>query len=138
MVTNIYRVSIEWGDCDPAKIVFYPNYFVWFDEATRHLFASVGLDVGLLYECYGVVGMPIVEAKANFLLPSRFGDVIEVHSHVGTWRERSLTVLHRVMNGGQLAVDGFETRVWAAERAEDPKRLRTMPVPDEVRTRLGG
>ena len=27
MLTNIRTVRIEWGDCDPAGIIFYPRYF---------------------------------------------------------------------------------------------------------------
>ena len=33
---------IEWGDCDPARIVFNPRYFEWFDGCTAHVFASAG------------------------------------------------------------------------------------------------
>ena len=34
MKTHIHRVPIEWGDADPARIVFYPRYFAWFDAGT--------------------------------------------------------------------------------------------------------
>ena len=33
---------VEWGDCDPADIVFYPNYFRWFDAASWNLFEVAG------------------------------------------------------------------------------------------------
>ena len=28
------RFTVEFGDCDPAQIVFYPNYFRWMDAAS--------------------------------------------------------------------------------------------------------
>ena len=31
---------IEWGECDPAGIVFYPRYFAMFDERTTLLFST--------------------------------------------------------------------------------------------------
>lgn len=31
MLINRRTIRIEWGDCDPAGIVFYPRYFEWFD-----------------------------------------------------------------------------------------------------------
>ncbi len=34
MFTNRRTVRIEWGDCDPAGIVFYPRYFAMFDHST--------------------------------------------------------------------------------------------------------
>jgi hypothetical protein len=27
-------VQIQWGDCDPANIVYYPRYFAMFDDST--------------------------------------------------------------------------------------------------------
>ena len=35
--TNTRRLRIEWGDCDPAGIIFYPRYFEIFDASTAHL-----------------------------------------------------------------------------------------------------
>jgi|SRR6267142_2642468 len=71
-----YNVIVHWGDTDPAKIVFYPNYFIWFDESTRLFWDSVGLDWDSLGKRYGVLGLPIVEAQAKFVSPSRFRDEI--------------------------------------------------------------
>ncbi len=34
MFTNRRTVRIEWGDCDPAGIVFYPRYIAMFDHST--------------------------------------------------------------------------------------------------------
>lgn len=31
MLTNRRTVRIEWGDCDPAGIVYFPRYFAIFD-----------------------------------------------------------------------------------------------------------
>ena len=31
-------VEIEWGDCDPAGIVYFPRYFEIFDASTAALF----------------------------------------------------------------------------------------------------
>jgi acyl-CoA thioesterase FadM len=39
MPSNARRLHIEWGDCDPAGIVFYPRYFVMFDRSTSLLIA---------------------------------------------------------------------------------------------------
>ena len=36
--SNTRTVRIEWGDCDPAGIIFYPRYFEIFDASTTLLF----------------------------------------------------------------------------------------------------
>ena len=38
MLTNTRTIRVQWGDCDPAGIVFYPRYFEWFDACTILLF----------------------------------------------------------------------------------------------------
>ena len=42
MLVNRRTVRIEWGDCDPAGIVFYPRYFAMFDASTSYLFEAAG------------------------------------------------------------------------------------------------
>ena len=37
MLTNTRTIRIEWGDCDPAGIIFYPRYFEIFDTSTTML-----------------------------------------------------------------------------------------------------
>lgn len=40
MFTNTRSLTVEWGQCDPAGIAFYPRYFEMFDAGTAHLFAA--------------------------------------------------------------------------------------------------
>jgi 4-hydroxybenzoyl-CoA thioesterase len=35
-------VQIQWGDCDPANIVYYPRYFAMFDDSTSIMFEAAG------------------------------------------------------------------------------------------------
>ena len=39
MLTNTRHRTVEWGDCDPAGIVFNPRCFEWFDAASAALFS---------------------------------------------------------------------------------------------------
>lgn len=128
-----YNVIVHWGDTDPAKIVFYPNYFIWFDESARLFFDSVGLNWDMLMEKHGIAGLPIVEANAKFLSPSVFRDEIVVESRITEWNEKTFKVSHTVLNRGQPAVEGYEIRAWVVRRAEDPSRLKAMPIPAEIK-----
>lgn len=133
MKTYRYPVTVHWGDTDPAKIVFYPNYFIWFDESTRLYFDSVGLVWDRLMSEYGVPGLPIVEAKARFIAPSWFRDEIVVESSIGQWNDKTFEVKHRVFNGERVAVEGYEIRVWSKPHPDDPKRFRAHPIPEEIK-----
>ncbi len=126
-------IQISWGHCDPAKIVFYPNYFIWFDQNAHHLFDKAGANMGDLMDQYGVVGLPIVDAHAEFIYPSKYGDEIEVTSWISEWSAKTLIVTHEIHNNGLLAVKGTEVRVWAKPHPDDPKRLQAQVIPDSIR-----
>jgi 4-hydroxybenzoyl-CoA thioesterase len=135
MRSNTIKIPVEWGHCDPAKIVFYPNYFVWFDHGTRHLFESAGVGYEVMLDEYKTVGLPLVDAHAKFLSPSQFGDDLEITSHVSEWRRRTLVVTHEVSNAGTPAVRGEEIRVWASTDPDEPGKLITADIPDDFRAR---
>jgi 4-hydroxybenzoyl-CoA thioesterase len=138
MFTNRKKIHIEWGDCDPAGIVYYPRYFAYFDNCTAALFGAAGLPKHEMLRDYRIVGIPMVDTRARFLAPSRFGDDVDVESGVTEWRRSSFDVQHRLYRGTELAVECFETRVWAARSATDTGKIEGRPVPDEVIKKLGG
>ena len=41
--TTLYRVTVQFGDCDPAGIVFYPNFQRWIDAASLSFFMQCGV-----------------------------------------------------------------------------------------------
>ena len=138
MFKNRKKIHIEWGDCDPAGIVYYPRYFAYFDNCTAALFEAAGMPKHELLKTHNIAGIPMVDTRARFLAPSRFGDEVEVESCVTAWRKSSFDVQHRLYKGDVLAVECSETRVWAARSDSDPEKMEARPVPDAVIARLGG
>ncbi len=136
MLVNRKTIPIEWSDCDPAGIVFYPRYFAFFDSSTFALFARAGIPKRALMQTYGIVGTPLVDARAKFIIPSSYGDEVVVESHVAEWRRSSFDIRHKIFKGDALAVEGSETRVWAAPHPDDPKRIKALPIPAEVIARF--
>ena len=132
MLTNRKTIHIEWGDCDPAGIVHYPRYFAYFDICTAALFQAAGLPKHQMLKTYGIVGIPMVDTRARFLAPSRFGDDVVVESSIVQWNRSSFEVYHQLFRGDVLAVECWETRVWAARGDDDPEKIEGRAVPDEV------
>jgi 4-hydroxybenzoyl-CoA thioesterase len=131
-LTNRKTIHIEWGDCDPAQIVFYPRYFAYFDACTTALFKKAGLSKRQMLKTYQIAGIPLVDVRASFKVPSRFSDTVIVESEITEWRRSSFCVRHRLFNKNVLAVECFEIRVWAALSEADPERIESKPVPREV------
>ena len=130
MLTNRRTISIEWGDCDAAGIVFFPRYFEWFDGCTAALFRRAGFEKRALLDAFGIVGFPVVDAHARFMQPSTFGDTVVVESTIARWGRSSFDVRHRLLRGDDLAVEGTETRVWAVR--DTSGHLKGQPIPQEV------
>ena len=129
-------VTVEFGDTDPAQIVFYPHFFRWFDASAWHLFLTAGLTIEGLRDDFGLHGLPIVEANSKFIKPVRFTQTLEITSYVGTWNRRTFDVVHEVRKDGELCVEGFERRVCA--QMNDDKSMRAIEIPAEIRKRLSG
>src|SRR5262249_44479140 len=108
------RFTIEWGHCDPAGIVFNSRFFEFFDWGTWMLFeAALGVKPPGFAGALGFGVRPRFDPGALFLAPARFGDVVELSSHVREFRRSSFDVEHRLLVGTTVAVEGHETRVWA-------------------------
>jgi 4-hydroxybenzoyl-CoA thioesterase len=133
MLTSSREILIHWGDCDPAGIVYYPRYFEWFDVCTHGLFLKAGFPTEQLAERFGVLGYAMVDTRARFILPSKFGDRVTIETAITEFRRSSFDVHHKLMANGQLAAEGFETRVWTAQ---DGPRIKSKPIPDEIKRRF--
>jgi 4-hydroxybenzoyl-CoA thioesterase len=133
MLKNRRKIEIHWGDCDPAGIVYFPRYFEMFDACTGALFEKAGLAKQEMLKKYGIVGIPMVDTRAQFLRPATFGETIEVESRIADWGKTSFSVEHKIYKEGVLIAEGFEKRVWTA-RAESG--LKSQPIPEEVKQRF--
>jgi 4-hydroxybenzoyl-CoA thioesterase len=139
MLTNTRTLRIEWGDCDPAGIVFYPRYFAMFDTSTAYLMErAAGMSKFDYLKHYKFVGHPIVETRAIFRVPTRFGDEVSIETAVVACGRSSIKIEHRLSKAGVLAVEGFETRVFVAHDPDDPEKLKSQPIPPDLAARLTG
>jgi len=128
MFVNRRSVTIEWGDCDPAGIVFYPRYFAMFDTSTAALFsAALGIDKFTLRRRFGIVGFPMLETSAKFTLPSRYGETVNIETRVTRLGRSSFNVAHRLMRGEQAAIEATETRTIPTRFAVRRYPMRSSP-----------
>jgi 4-hydroxybenzoyl-CoA thioesterase len=132
MLTITRSVRIEWGDCDPAGIVYFPRYFSFFDACTAAMFEEVGLPKQALLRQYDIVGFPVVDVSAKFMIPSKFGEDVSIETSIREWKRSSFRVHHRLLKGPELAIEGFETRVWVGRHPDKPGAIKARPIPREL------
>ena len=136
MLTSTRKTRIEWCDCDPAGIIFYPRYFEIFDTSTTVLIErALGMNKIDYLKAYDFAGHPLVQSRARFRVPTRFGDEVAIETTLVGIGRSSFKIEHRLLKADTLAVEGFETRVWVI-RQPGGKRLKSQPIPPEVVARL--
>ena len=132
MSSNTIQYHVQWGDTDAAGIVFYPNYFRWFDHAALEFLRSLGWPLETLKVHFHVLA-PILEAGCRFQMPLRYHDVLTIETIATEVRARTFRLEHRVSRGEDMTGLGYEVRGLARIPGDEMGKLELVPIPDEVR-----
>jgi len=131
-IVRPFSCEVQWGNCDPAGIIFYPTYYLWFDAATWAFFAHVGYGVKRMRAEHRA--MPLVSADCQFRHPAEQGDRCEVRSRIARWGGKSFVVSHDVVRSdGTLLAAGSETRVWGRYENGPGTPMKGQQIPDELK-----
>lgn len=117
------KVRVYWADCDPAGILYYGNFFRFFEFAEEELFSSLGYPrPEFMQENH--MGFPRVETWARFRKPARQGDLIEVTGWIAERSEKSLLYRFEIRRDGdpELAAEG-------SYRVVSVSRPQFLPIP---------
>lgn len=117
---DAWRMDIEiaWGDCDDAGIVFYPHFFRWMDTAFHKWLRVLGSSHRDITRDLGLIGLPIVEANAQFRSPVSYDETLVVGVRIEQWMPRRFKVAYRgARPDGTIVFDGHEVRAPAARDA---------------------
>ena len=137
MLINRMQIQIEWGDCDAAGTVFFPRYLEYGDACTNALFKLAGLFKPVMIKTYNIIGIPLVDVHARFIVTSAFGDEVDYETSIIEWGRTSFLVQHKVFRpDGVLGLEILERRVWVRRVSEDPVTFRSEPIPEEVKKRF--
>ncbi len=137
--TTTHSVYVTFGDCDPAGIVFFPNFSRWMDTASLEFFMQCGVPPWReLEKTRGIVGTPLLEINTKFLKSATYGETLTITTHVDEWRAKVVVQQHRITRaraggGEDLICEGREVRAFVIRDAQDRDRLRAIPVPEDIR-----
>ena len=131
---HIHRVAVTWGDCDPAGIVFFPNFNKWMDQSSLAFFAACGLPPWReLERTRGIVGAPLLEIHTKFMRPATYGETIEVHTTIEEWNAKTFRHRHVVRRDGVVLNEGTEVRAFVVRDPANPERIKAIPVPEDIK-----
>ena len=132
--TNTFHLRIAFSDCDPAQIVFFANYFKWFDTSSREFFTACGVPSWRdTTRDRGIIGTPLVDAQASFKNSATYGEDITIETWVYEWRNKSFIMRHVARRGDTVLCEGREVRVFATQDPEDTLRIKAVVIPEDIR-----
>ena len=122
---------IRFHHCDPAGIVFYPQYFILFNELVEDWFnRGLGMDFAR-FHAVDRLGVPMAHIECDFLSPSKIGDVLRFRLAVKRIGTTSLTLAVDARAAEDVRVRATLVVVLASLDAHRP-----VPFPPEFRARL--
>lgn len=118
---------VRFHHCDPAGIVFYPQYFVLFHELMEEWFTE---GLGEDYAAYvrGGHGLPTVKVECEFLAANPLGDVIAFELAVAKLGNSSITLR---ITGRAREADCVLATITAVHSTLHP--LKAVPFPQRLR-----
>ncbi len=132
-LTTTFRV--EWGETDTAGIIFYPNYYRWFDRVAHQLLVDAGLP-GRELTRQGYV-QPILECGARFHKPLIYHDLVELNAEITEIKNKTFRIEYRIKRGDTVVAEGFEVRAWAKQpECGMREEMSATPIPQEYATLL--
>lgn len=124
---------VRFSYCDPAGIVFYPQYFIMFNGLVEDWFnQGLGVNYAEFITAQRRV-FPIVSLSCDFISPSKIGEVITLGLKLEKLGNSSITIAVNCSYKGQERVRARLVLV-----TMDLDRERAAAIPDELRTLMTG
>ena len=102
-VSHVHAMRVYWEDTDAAGIVYFANYLKYAERARSEILYAAGIDQTQLRETDDVV-FGVRTCNAEYLLPARLGDQLEVHTRVAAVKGASFELRQTVMRGSDALV----------------------------------
>jgi acyl-CoA thioester hydrolase len=130
MVNAVTRVRVRYAETDQMGVVYYANYFVWFEVGRTELLRSLGGTYREL-EAEGIF-LPVIEAACTYSQASRYDDELDIRT---TGRLLSPVRMEFQYEVVRLA-DQVTTATGRTVHAALNQRGRPCRLPERVRTAL--
>ncbi|MBI2818188.1 MAG: acyl-CoA thioesterase [Acidobacteria bacterium] len=126
------KLRVYWSDCDAAGIVYYGNFFRYFEIAEEELYLAQGRSRPEVYYALQV-GFPRVEAHCRYYKPARLGDVLETTLWIAHRSSRSMKFHFELRREGEtdLVAEGNYAIVCIN------RQFKPVPFPEELLQLLG-
>ena len=78
MPSSVTRLRVRYAETDKMGVVYYANYFVWFEVARTDLLRALGWSYREME--HAGVSLPVIDARCEYKRPAKYDDEIEVRT----------------------------------------------------------
>lgn len=127
-------VSVSFGHCDPAEIVYYPNYFRWFDRCFHTFLAERAGGHRAICAALGAKGIGLIDLGANFPSPTTEGDELMLSMSIEEWGRKTLRLRYEGRVDDRVVVQGHELRGLFVMRDGKMRAAEVAPLREMLET----
>jgi 4-hydroxybenzoyl-CoA thioesterase len=123
--------KIRFSHCDPAGIVYFPNFFDMINAVVEDWFADV---IGLPFQTMHLerrLGFPIVDTRCQFVRPCHLGDRLAIELAIARLGRSSIEFAIRGRVGGEEKFIGNHKVALVSLDS-----FKSMPIPDDLRVKM--
>ncbi|MDV3293147.1 MAG: acyl-CoA thioesterase [Nitrososphaerales archaeon] len=114
------RVRVRISETDFLGVVYYGNYYTYFDVARLEMLRSSGIAPSILSR--RGLGFVAAESSCTYHASARFDDLLTVAVEIIRIGDKSVTYMHTITKGRKRIAEGTVTDVMV-DRAGRPKRM---------------
>jgi acyl-CoA thioester hydrolase len=116
-------VRVRYAETDQMSVVYYSNFFVWFELGRVEMFRQMGFSYKEMEQkddCFTVVG----EAQCRYKRPARYDDLLRIRTRIIEARKRTIHFGYEIVNDstGELLATGETTHIFCG-RDGRPRQL---------------
>nr|WP_315400950.1 thioesterase family protein [uncultured Duganella sp.] len=128
-----YERLLQWSECDPAGIIFFPHYARWMVDGVNLMLLALGVDPVGTTDSGAQRGLPSTGFSMRFLAPAQLHERLVHEISVTKIGNKSLSFTHRFLRGDQCLAEADEVRVWVES---DAAGMRSVLLPDALKALL--
>jgi acyl-CoA thioester hydrolase len=129
------KIRVRYAETDQMGVVYYANYFVWFEIGRVEVLRSVGLSYDQMEKDHKLI-LPVVDASCRYKAPAKYDEEILIETRPALLRGSVIKFAYRIYRSAdrdeerKLLAEGETVHVVCDEKFE------RQPLPENYATAL--
>lgn len=119
------KIRVRYQETDNMGVVYYANYFIWFEVARTEYLRSAGISYKKLEE-KGIFLM-VASASCEYKSPAKYDDMVRIQTWIPKLKNSSLRFEHKLFVEERLIATGESVHVFTNSSG------KPIRIPQEIR-----